>query len=286
MYDKLTRDIAVIKYGDKVLYKVRRTNQENLMLFTGEITKSTITSRDKTYYQFSQDSITLNTQTLSYEYAQHNTTNLYDVSQLNTIFNNLDDTKVDKTTTVNGHALSSDVVVTKGDVGLGNLTNDQQVKGLASGTTEDHILVFGSDGYTIKDSGKTLNDTGKIDTISIDGVDIPADANKNVDLPTVRTDVNNQGLTLVQKTNAKTNLDLENVVNTGDSATPVENGITKFTTGGAYTMQNALQDAIDDETTRAMVQEAILDGDIDDYSFKNITSTNIATAVLNAKNNI
>lgn len=33
------------------------------------------------------------------------------------------------TRTVNGHALSSDVTVTKGDVGLSNVTNDQQVKG-------------------------------------------------------------------------------------------------------------------------------------------------------------
>ena len=45
--------------------------------------------------------------------------------------------KVDKTTTVNGHALSSNVTVTKSDVGLGNVTNDAQVKrsemGAASG---------------------------------------------------------------------------------------------------------------------------------------------------------
>ena len=45
--------------------------------------------------------------------------------------------KVDKTTTVNGHALSSNVTVTKSDVGLGNVTDDAQVKrsemGAASG---------------------------------------------------------------------------------------------------------------------------------------------------------
>lgn len=47
------------------------------------------------------------------------------------------DAKVDKTTTVNGHALSGNVTVTKSDVGLGNVTNDAQVKrsemGVASG---------------------------------------------------------------------------------------------------------------------------------------------------------
>jgi hypothetical protein len=45
--------------------------------------------------------------------------------------------KVDKTTTVNGHELSGNVTVTKSDVGLGNVTNDAQVKrtemGVASG---------------------------------------------------------------------------------------------------------------------------------------------------------
>ena len=37
---------------------------------------------------------------------------------------------------------------------------------------------------------------------------------------------------------ARTNLNINNVVNTGDSATPTENGTTKFTTGGAYTELN------------------------------------------------
>lgn len=45
--------------------------------------------------------------------------------------------KVDKTTTVNGHALSSNVTVSKSDVGLSNVTNDAQIpltqKGTANG---------------------------------------------------------------------------------------------------------------------------------------------------------
>ena len=60
-----------------------------------------------------------------------------------------DTTKVDKTTTVNGHALSSNVTVTKSDVSLGNVTNDAQVKrtemGVANGVA-------------------TLNASGKIPT--------------------------------------------------------------------------------------------------------------------------
>lgn len=38
----------------------------------------------------------------------------------------------------------------------------------------------------------------------------------------------------------KSQVGLGNVVNTGDSATPVQNGTTKFTTGGAYTLQQSI----------------------------------------------
>ena len=90
-----------------------------------------------------------------------------------------------------------DINTLKSDMELNNVTNDRQVVGLAptiippesgeSGEGEvvdynNHIILFDTDGYHIKDSGKTLGDTGKIDTVSVNGVDIPA-VNKNVDLP-------------------------------------------------------------------------------------------------------
>lgn len=53
---------------------------------------------------------------------------------------------------------------TAAEVGLGNVTNDKQVKGLASGTTPGHVVTFGSDGFTISDSGFTI------------GKSVPADA--------------------------------------------------------------------------------------------------------------
>lgn len=48
--------------------------------------------------------------------------------------------------------------VTKAQIGLGNVTNNAQVKGLATGTTSGHIVTWGADGYTVADSGKTIND--------------------------------------------------------------------------------------------------------------------------------
>lgn len=46
--------------------------------------------------------------------------------------------------------------VTKSDVGLSNVTNDKQMKGLSSGTTNGHVMAFGADGYTPKDTGFTI----------------------------------------------------------------------------------------------------------------------------------
>ena len=45
---------------------------------------------------------------------------------------------------------------TASSVGLDNVTNDKQVKGLSEGTTENHIVTWGANGYTVKDSGYTI----------------------------------------------------------------------------------------------------------------------------------
>lgn len=55
------------------------------------------------------------------------------------------DKKVDKTTTVNGHALSGNVTVTKADVGLSNVTNDAQVKRTEMGAANG-VATLGTDG--------------------------------------------------------------------------------------------------------------------------------------------
>ena len=91
-----------------------------------------------------------------------------------------------------------------------------------------------------------VNDNGgKIDTASIDGVNLQV-TNKNLEIPTVRTDIDNQGLTSTQKTNAKTNLDLNNVANTGDTNQAIENDTRKFTSDGAYTLKTTLEGEISD----------------------------------------
>lgn len=61
-------------------------------------------------------------------------------------------------------------------------------------------------------------------------------------VPTSRT-INGYALTSNINLN-KSDVGLGSVANTADSATPVSGGTTKFTTGGAYTMQQALQASI------------------------------------------
>lgn len=85
--------------------------------------------------------------------------------------------KVDKTTTINGYALSGNVTIEKGDVGLGNVTNDAQVKrsemGVASGvatldttgkvpTSQLPSYVDDVLEYTSKSAFPATGETGKI----------------------------------------------------------------------------------------------------------------------------
>lgn len=70
-----------------------------------------------------------------------------------------DSTNKKITKTVGGNV--TDVVTAstlKTDMALNNVTNNRQIKGLASGTTSGHIVVFGSDGYTVADGGKSVSD--------------------------------------------------------------------------------------------------------------------------------
>ena len=60
---------------------------------------------------------------------------------------------------------NSTLEVGKSDLGLSDVTNDKQVKGLSSGTTNGHVVLFGADGYTVSDSGFTI------------GASVPANAN-------------------------------------------------------------------------------------------------------------
>ena len=56
----------------------------------------------------------------------------------------------------------------KSTMALNNVTNNKQVKGLSSGTTSGHIVTWGSDGYTVADSGFTIESSVPSDAIFTD----------------------------------------------------------------------------------------------------------------------
>lgn len=68
------------------------------------------------------------------------------------------------TSSVAVHGLGSWAYKSSGsasDVGLGNVTNNKQIKGLSSGTTSGHLVSWGTDGYTVADSGITATSVNK-----------------------------------------------------------------------------------------------------------------------------
>lgn len=96
-------------------------------------------------------------------------------------------------------------------------------------------------------------------------------------VPTSRR-VNGHALTS-DVTVSKSDVGLGSVVNTGDSATPVSSGTTKFTTGGAYTMQQTLQTNINKKQDKltAGTNISISGSTINcTYSYTNpVTATNV-----------
>ena len=93
--------------------------------------------------------------------------------------------------------------------------------------------------YNFKDAEGRMQ---AVQTIQINGV-AQAKINGTVNLPAYPTtlpasDVSNWAKAATKPTYTADEIGLGNVVNTGDSATPVANGTTKFTTGGAYTELN------------------------------------------------
>jgi len=73
-------------------------------------------------------SITNNLSDLSDKAVARTNIDVYSKSEVDTAIDNTSTVYVPKTTTVNGKALSGNISITKSDVGLGNVTNDAQLK--------------------------------------------------------------------------------------------------------------------------------------------------------------
>ena len=99
--------------------------------------------------------------------------------------------KVDKTTTVNGHPLSDDVTVTKGDVGLGNVDNTSDANKPISTATQ--TALNGKVDNTVEVNGHPLSSNVTItkEDIELGNVNNTSDANKPISTAT-QTALNNK----------------------------------------------------------------------------------------------
>ena len=95
--------------------------------------------------------------------------------------------------------------VTKTQVGLDKVTNDKQVKGLSSGTTNGNLVKFGADGYTVADSGESIYTLKK-------------EMMTNILNPTLQTTTSN-GITCTRNVDSNGNFDGTYTVNGTASAT-------------------------------------------------------------------
>lgn len=119
------------------------------------------------------------------------------------------------------------VNITKANIGLGNVTNDAQVKGLASGTTNGDLVKFGADGYTIADAGVSVSTTA------------PTSTSTDAQIPTskaVYTAINS----LPQPMIFKGSLGTGGTITTLPTASSANNGyVYKVITDGTYASQSA-----------------------------------------------
>ena len=140
---------------------------------------------------------------------------------------------------------------------ISDLTNDNN-------TVTDASYVHTDNNYTTAEKNKLSGiSTGATKTessttngnIKIDGVDVTVytyPTTTAVSAAAIKVGRDTLGHVVIGSALDKSDVGLGNVVNTGDSATPVENGTTKFTTGGAYT---ELAKKVDKETGKGLSTE-------------------------------
>ena len=136
-----------------------------------------------------------------------------DIVQLQGNYTDLANNKVDKTTTVNGHALSSNITLTKADIGLGNVDNTSDLNKPISNATQTALdtkvnksdivdnlttndatkVLSAKQGKVLKDGlDSEISDRELADTTLQNNINAEATARGNADL-TLQTAINASG---------------------------------------------------------------------------------------------
>ena len=190
------------------------------------------------------------------------------------------DTKVDKTTKVNGHELSGDVTVTKGDVGLGSVVNTGDSDTPVSGGTTKFTT-----GGAYTELNKKADKTATVSNVAYDGT------NKKI----TKT-INGTTSDVVTAATLKSDMALDNVANTNITVS-ASDGVTDNTNSVTYkyTHPNGAQSATAaaavkvgvDATGHAIIGAALQKGDIGLGNVNNTAITVSATdGVTDSTNNV
>ena len=142
------------------------------------------------------------------------------------------------------------------DVELDNVQNGQVLKWNSTDEVWENANESGGGGGT--SDYTDLTNKPSIESVTLSGNKTAADLGlaKSTDIPTKVSDLQNDSGFITSV--SASDVGLGNVVNTGDSATPVSGGTTKFTTGGAYTLKQDIDKAYKSDDTSFT---AIADGD-------------------------
>ena len=149
------------------------------------------------------------------------------VSTLNTAIGN----KVDKTTTVNGHALSGNVTVSKSDVGLGSVENYGRDTTVTSGSAK---YISSGGVYTALQNSEKERDT-LINKVLSTGTTTPA-GKYNVDTVTIQVaTTGNVTLSGTQTIDGISNLSSGNYILVKSQTNKKQNGIYQYNTSSTWT---------------------------------------------------
>ncbi|PXL35951.1 hypothetical protein DMS60_20015 [Klebsiella variicola] len=110
---------------------------------------------------YSKSEVDTKDATLNTKIDNVNSTLTDKIDTVNTKVDNVSTNYVPKTTTVNGKALSSNITITKGDVGLSNVTNDAQLK-VASNLSDLNNITTARTNIDVYSKGEVNNVVRKI----------------------------------------------------------------------------------------------------------------------------
>lgn len=158
--------------------KQLESDESTVKALTNTISEET--TRAKTAEEANANNISTNATNLSNEITRAKAAEKANATSISSLSSG----KVDKTTTVNGHALSGNVTVTKGDVGLGNCDNTSDANKPISSPTQTALNGKVDKTTTVNGHALSGNVTVTKSDVGLGNCDNTSDANKPISTAT------------------------------------------------------------------------------------------------------